>query len=55
MKNLVCESKMDTREDLIRRIVDVATHINDQDILRCVPRYVVRRESMCIEAEGGLL
>jgi hypothetical protein len=49
MKNLVYESKM----DVIRGTVDVATHINDRDILRCVPRAVVRRARMCIKAEGG--
>jgi hypothetical protein len=47
-KNLVYERKM----DVIRGIVDVASHINERDILRCVPRAGVRWTRMCTEAGG---
>jgi hypothetical protein len=48
MKNLVYERKT----DVIRGTVDVATHINERDILRRVPRAGVRWARMCTEAEG---
>jgi hypothetical protein len=52
MEVLVYERKLDTRGDLIRRTVDAATGINDQDILRRVAHSVVKWARMCVETEG---
>jgi hypothetical protein len=51
-KDLVYEREVDTREDLIRGIVDVVTRISDRDTFRRVTCPDVKRARMCTEAEG---
>ena len=55
MKDLVYQEKVETREALIQRIVNAATHIrNNHAKVRKATRAIHRRADKCIEVGGGI-
>jgi hypothetical protein len=55
-KNQFYKEKVNTRDDLVARIMKSAAHIKQerQDDLRRATRTVARRVEMCIEVDGGI-
>jgi len=45
--------KMNTREELLQRILSVARSINNAEVLRKVTSSLVTRVRKCIQADGG--
>ena len=56
MKSDVYREKVDTRDELVARIVNSAALIKQerQDDLRRVKRTVAKRVEKCIEVDGGI-
>jgi len=56
MKSEVCEEKVNTRDELVARIMDIAALIQQerQDDLRRATRTVAKRAEKCIEVDGGI-
>jgi len=56
MKSEVYKEKVNTRDELVARIMNSAAFIKQerQDDLRIATRTVVKRVEMCIEVDGGI-
>jgi hypothetical protein len=55
MKSEVYKRKAETRDELLARILDVATHIKiREDQLRRTTRDLRTRIAMCIRVDGGI-
>jgi len=56
MKSEVCKEKVNTRDELVARIMNSAVLLKQerQDDLRRATRTVVKRVEMCIEVGGGI-
>jgi len=56
MKSEVYKEKVNTRNELVARIMNSATHIRQerQDDLRRATRTVAKRVEKCIEVDGGI-
>jgi hypothetical protein len=55
MKNLVCERKVDTREDLIVRVLYAATRINGHTSSCYTSCCETRAARMCMSMKAGIL
>jgi len=53
MKAMVYEQKVNTREELVHRILSAARSINNAAVLRKVTSSLVTRVRKCMEADGG--
>ena len=53
MKAMVYEHKVNTREELLQRILSAARSINNAAVLRKVTSSLVTRVRKCMEADGG--
>ena len=56
MKSEVCKEKVNTRDELVARIMNSASLIKQerQDDLRSATRTVANRVEKCIEVDGGI-
>ena len=56
MKSEVYEEKVNTRDELVARIMSSATFIKQerQDDLRRAPRTIAKRVEKCFEVDGGI-
>jgi hypothetical protein len=56
MKSKVYKEKVNTRDELVDRIMNIAALLKQehQDDLRRATRTVVKRVKMCIEVDGGI-
>ena len=56
MKREVCNEKVNTRDELVARIMNSAALIKQvrQDDLRRATRIVAKRVEKCIEVDGGI-
>ena len=56
MKSEVCKEKVNTRDELVARIMNSAALIKPerQDDLRIAPRTVAKKVEKCIEVDGGI-
>jgi hypothetical protein len=50
----VCARKVNRREDLRRRILSAAGHINNAAMLRKVSTSLISRLVKCVHVDGGL-
>jgi len=53
MKAVVCAHKVNTREELLQRILSAARSINNAAVFRKVTSSLVTRVRKCIQADGG--
>jgi len=53
MKAVVCAHKVNTREELLQRILSAARSINNAAVFRKVTSSLVTRVRKCIPADGG--
>jgi len=53
MKDVVYAHKVNTREELLQRILSAARSINNAAVLRRVTSSLVTRVKKCIQADGG--
>jgi len=53
MKAMVYEQKVNTREELVHRILSAARSINNAAVLHKVTSSLVTRVRKCMEADGG--
>jgi len=56
MKSEVCKEKVNTRDELVARIMNSAAPIKQerQDDLRTATRNIAKRVEKCIEVDGGI-
>jgi hypothetical protein len=55
MKSEIYRRKVDTRDELLQRIMDVIAHMKErQDALRRATRHVLTRVAKCIDVDGGI-
>ena len=56
MKSEVCKEKVNTRDELVARIMNSAAPIKQerQDDLRRATRTIAKRVEKCIEIDGGI-
>jgi len=56
VKSEVCKERVNTRDELVARIMNSAAFIKQerQDDLRIATRTVAKRVEMCIEVDGGI-
>jgi uncharacterized heparinase superfamily protein len=56
MKSEVCKEKVNTRDELVARIMNNAAVIKQerQDNLRRATRTIAKRVEKCIEVDGGI-
>jgi uncharacterized heparinase superfamily protein len=57
MKSEVCKEKLNTRDELVARIMNSAAlpKQESQDDLRRAKRTITKRVEKCIEVDGGIL
>jgi len=57
MKSEVYKEKVNTRDELVARIMNSAALIKQerQDDLRRATRTIAKRDEMCVEVDGGIL
>jgi len=53
LKALVCAHKVNTREELLQRILSAARSINNAAVPCKVTSSVVTRDRKCMQADGG--
>jgi len=53
MKIVVYAQKVNTREELLQRILNAARSINNAEVLRKFTSSLVTRDRNCIQADGG--
>jgi hypothetical protein len=53
MKAMVCAHELNTREELLQRILSAARSIYNTAVIRKVTRSLVTRVRKCIQAHGG--
>jgi hypothetical protein len=53
MKAVVCAHKVNTRDELLQRILSAARNINNAAVLHKVTRSLVTSVTKCIQADGG--
>ena len=53
MKTIFYAHKVNTREELLQRILSAARSINNAAVLRKVTSSLVTRDRKCIQADGG--
>ena len=56
MKCEVCKEKVNTRDELVARIMNISALIKQerQDDLRRATRTISKRDEKCIEVDGGI-
>jgi hypothetical protein len=54
MKSQVCNEKVNTRDELVARIMNSAALTKQQDDLRRATRTTAKRVEKCIEVDGGI-
>jgi len=54
MKSEVYKEKVNTRDELVARIMNSAALIKRQDGLRRATRAIAKRVEKCIEVDGGI-
>jgi len=50
---MTCAHKLNTREELLQRILSATRSINNSEVLRKVTRSLVTRVRKCIQADVG--
>ena len=53
MKTMVCACKVNTREELLQRILSAAKSTNNAAVLHMVTSFLVTRVRTCMQADGG--
>ena len=50
---MACERKVNTREELLQRILSAARRVSNATMLRKITSSLVTRVRKCIQADGG--